>query len=133
MFTTAFEFVATGGHHVLDSHEHEFRVRIECTGELAIEGTSEGMVVDYRSLRRVARSVLRPEIEGAMLVEQGDEAVASVGRCDSIRPVPFRPTVENLAKHLFDLAVESLAEHEGSKVASITVWENASCMASYAP
>ncbi|MEZ5228767.1 MAG: 6-carboxytetrahydropterin synthase [Acidimicrobiales bacterium] len=132
MFTTAFEFTVHGGHHVIDSHEHDFRVRIECVGGVATCGATEGMVVDYRSLRRLVRSVLRPEVENVMLVRRGEESLAELKTCERFQPVPFRPTVENLAKHLFELAVSALADHERSKVASITVWENDSCMATFA-
>ena len=132
MFRSAYEFTVAAGHHVIDSHRHTFRIRIDCAGDLGTTGGDRGMVVDYRDLRVVERSVLRPAMQNRMFVAD-DEAAAAEPRGLQLTLVPFRPTVEHLAKYLYDLTLTGLGTSMGCAVERVTVWENSNCSASYEP
>jgi len=116
MFRSAYRFEVTGGHDVITPHHHTFRIRIDCEGEVASQGAARGMVVDFAALEQIANDVIRPTFEGLMLDE------AEIG---------YRPTVEHMAKHCFELVVSELDARQRDAIKGVVIWENERCMGAY--
>ncbi len=131
MFESAYEFEVEGGHDVIDPHRHRYRIRIECVGPLHESGPQRGMVVDFRDLARVARTVVRANLEGVMLTEDATHVDRDRHRDLEVVVVDFRPTVELLAKRCFDQVVATLDEHSAAAIRRVVIWENDHCMAAY--
>ena len=96
-------------------HGHNYKVRITIEGP---DVDSIGLLYDFSHLKRVVREI----IGGVDHVYLNDKA-------------PFdaiNPSAENLAKYFFDETKRQMsAGPEGSRLASVTVWETDTSMATY--
>ena len=129
MFKTSFEGAFSAGHDVIDPHLHDYRVRATCVGKPAVDGVTEGMVVDFRALDRAFHCGLKRVLEGTMIVK-------TAGQWTEVDDMPeyvigFRPTVENLAHWCFVQIERHLPKGDARKLQEVTVWENDSCMATF--
>lgn len=134
MFESQFQTEFDGGHLVLDAHRHHFRVRVRCAGELDDRGPTSGMVVDFRVLANLLDRRIRRELEGFMLVDESEaDALAGVDQLEGlpVKTMPFRPTVEHLARWCYEQVTEELSPGHADKIESVEVWENERCMAAF--
>ena len=93
-------------------HGHNYKVlvtvkhKIEAVSE--VDGTSRGMVIDFKELKHIVNGVL-DELDHAFVYNVGDSdsvdiAEFLVGKIkQKIFPVTFRTTTENLAKYIYHL------------------------------
>ncbi len=132
--TTVTKTVRFDAAHILTNHKglcknlhgHTYRVDISVRGE-----TDDGMVIDFKDLKRVAGEVVCDRFDHAFMYHTGSEGeceIAAVVERHGMRTValPFRSTAENLAKMFYG----DLAERIPGLV-SVKVWETADSVAEY--
>ena len=79
-------------------HGHNYRVAFECAAE---ELDDLGRVIDFQVIKDRLCQWLEDNWDHRMLLWQQDELVPALSAVDnSIVPVPFNPTAENMANHL---------------------------------
>ncbi|MBR6468659.1 MAG: 6-carboxytetrahydropterin synthase, partial [Desulfovibrio sp.] len=105
---------------------HNYRIRVTLTAGAM---NSLGMVVDFADVKKVLFGALDEAWDHRTLLFSEDPLcghLQSVLDDDSLRPVPFNPTAENMACHLGTaLFPEAMARAgmEGVAVAAVTVYE----------
>lgn len=132
--TTVTKTVRFDAAHILTNHKglcknlhgHTYRVDISVRGE-----TDDGMVMDFKDLKRVAGEVVCDRFDHAFMYcteSQGEREIAEVVERHGMRTValPFRSTAENLAKMFY---TELSARIEG--VVCVKVWETSDSVAEY--
>lgn len=133
--TTVTKTVKFDAAHVLTNHQglcknlhgHTYRVDVS----VAADEPSEGMVIDFKDLKRIAMEKICDKFDHAFIyntASAGEREIASVVEKNGMRTVaiPFRSTAENLARYFFD-------ELKGAVVGlvSVKVWETAENCAEY--
>lgn len=124
MFQVSVEETFSAGHALRgykgkceNAHGHNYRVRVNVEGE---QLDSTGLLVDFSQLKRILRGL----IEGVDHKFLNDQP-------------PFdkiNPSAENMAKFFYDQVSRQIsAAVDGTRIASITVWETDETSATYAP
>ncbi|MBQ1421123.1 MAG: 6-carboxytetrahydropterin synthase [Desulfovibrio sp.] len=133
MISITREHVIAAAHRLFDYcgrcerlHGHNYRIRVTLTASAM---NSLGMVVDFADVKKVLFGALDEAWDHRTLLFSEDPLcghLQSVLDDDSLRPVPFNPTAENMAAHLGTaLFPEAMARAgmEGVAVAAVTVYE----------
>ncbi|GAB6098820.1 6-carboxytetrahydropterin synthase QueD [Halanaerocella petrolearia] len=113
-------------------HGHTYKLEVEVTnkaGQLEEVGPAQGMIVDFKDLKRVVKEeIINPldhaflywanssdkiEHQLANILQEGDRKVVEVD---------FRPTAENMAHHFWEILQSRLSELD-IEILSIKVWE----------
>ena len=131
MFRLTQEITFCFGHRLLGHpgkcrHLHGHNGRAVVT--LASERLDElGMVVDLSTVKAVLKSWIDRELDHRMILHRDDPAVGVLRELgEPVVVVDFVPTVENLAKHIYEFAVG-----EGLPVVEVELWETFTGRASY--
>ncbi len=111
-------------------HGHRWRVICEIQGEsLQHEGAERGMLVDFSTLKSALKT-LADSLDHQLIYEAGAlkpgtlAALAEEGF--TLLALPFTPTAENMARHIFDAM-----RKQGFPVSSLTVYETPNNAAVY--
>ena len=119
-------------------HGHRYKAEISIKGELIdIEGVSEeGMVIDFSDIKKIALSLVHAELDHSFMVwDQDQEMIDFFNSSKGHKPVyvPFTPTVENVAKYIFDILAPKITNNynNGIYLNSIKVWETPTSFAVY--
>ena len=110
-------------------HGHRYRVVVSFTGPLVTKDTASdfGMVVDFGMMSAMLRQHVHDPYDHGMIVWEHDMALrdALAGHGWHVVVVPFVPTAENLASHLFATLSEACAAEWGGNVMveSVQVYE----------
>jgi 6-pyruvoyltetrahydropterin/6-carboxytetrahydropterin synthase len=131
MFNVSREIDFCYGHRLVDypgkcRHLHGHNGRAEVIFE-AGELDSRGMVLDFTEIKRVLNAWIDENLDHRMILQRSDPAVAALRQLGEplfLMDVP--PTAENIAKLIFDTAVE-----RGFPVAEVRLWETPHCAAAY--
>jgi 6-pyruvoyltetrahydropterin/6-carboxytetrahydropterin synthase len=119
------------GHRLLDydgickhPHGHNATAEIEVrTGSL----DNRNMVCDFSDIKRIVKGWIDAELDHKMLLRHDDPLVAPLKQLgEPVYLLDSNPTVERIAKLIFDKAVES-----GLPVVRVTVWETPTSFAEY--
>lgn len=112
-------------------HGHRYVAEITCrAGDL----TPEGFVIDFGVVKQEVGAWIDENWDHTMIYQAGDglmEVLAADAAENGLRPfysLPYAPTAENMAKHLFETATVILARHHCA-VTSVTIWETPNCRA----
>lgn len=96
--------------------------------------SDEGMVIDFGDLKEVLVNVIDERFDHGFVMYNEDEFVMEFDAfCRSgqkIIFVPFIPTVENLAKHWYEL-IKLRLEEKNIKIKYLKVWETPNSFAVY--
>jgi len=108
-------------------HGHRYKIEVAVYGELITKkGSSEGMVIDFGDLKKIMMDVIDKQYDHSYTIYNKDNHINffNVMKADGckINVVEFIPTVENLAKHWFNLLDKKL-KFKNIKLAYIRVWE----------
>jgi len=113
-------------------HGHTYRVDVS-VGDASkpVDGTQADMVIDLKALKAIVGEVVLDRFDHAFICNMRSE-----GECDiaaaverqgmRVAKIPYRSTVENLARHFYELLKESLPG-----LVSVKVWETADNCAEY--
>lgn len=87
-------------------HGHRWRVVAEISGDdLIKEGPAKGMVLDFSDYKRDLRA-LCDSFDHLLIYEEGSLMDKTLNALSEegflLKPVPFRPTAEHFARHIFD-------------------------------
>ncbi|MFB3853984.1 MAG: 6-pyruvoyl tetrahydropterin synthase family protein [Vicinamibacterales bacterium] len=119
------------GHRLLDydgickhPHGHNAVAEVEVrTGSL----DSRNMVCDFSDIKRVVKGWIDREIDHKMVLRRDDPLLAPLQALrEPVYVVDSNPTVEHIAKLIFDYAVE-----QGFPVVEVRVWETPTSFAAY--
>ena len=119
------------GHRLLDydgickhPHGHNASVEIDVRTDSL---DTRNMVVDFSDIKRIVKGWIDRELDHKMILRHDDPLVAPLKQLgEPIYLVDSNPTVERIAKLIFDRARES-----GLPVVRVTVWETPSSFADY--
>lgn len=90
---------------------------------------AQGMVVDFQLVRERLGGWIDAHLDHRMILQSGDPALAALRRLgEPVVEVPFAPTAENLARHLYERARELELP-----VVAVRLHETPSCHALYRP
>ena len=119
-------------------HGHRYKAEISIKGNLVdVDGASEeGMVIDFSDIKKLALSLVHSKLDHAFMVWNKDEEMISFfNSSDGHKAVivPFTPTVENVAKYIFDTLSPKIVDNydNGVYLSSVKVWETPTSFAIY--
>jgi len=119
-------------------HGHRYRAEISIKGDLVnVKGASEeGMVIDFSDIKKLALSLIHSKLDHAFMVwDKDDELIDFFNSSKGHKPVfvPFTPTVENVAKYIFDVLSPKIIDDHGNGIhlSSVKVWETPTSFAIY--
>nr|DAV68684.1 MAG TPA: 6-pyruvoyl tetrahydropterin synthase [Caudoviricetes sp.] len=101
-------------------HGHTYKVEISLAGETFDHGSSQGMVVDFYHVKKIAGKFI-DRLDHAVLL-QGNEPIALANAVDTKRVLfGFRTTAENMSRFLTWVLTELMWKH--ARIDSIKLWE----------
>lgn len=104
-------------------HGHTYKVEISLTGETVQHGSSQGMVVDFYHVKKIAGKFV-DRLDHAVLL-QGNEPIFLKDAVDTKRVIfGFRTTAENMSRFLTWTLTELMWQH--ARIDSIKLWETPS-------
>ena len=117
---------------------HRYKAEISIKGDMVdVEGVSEeGMVIDFSDIKKIALSLIHEKLDHSFMVWDKDlEMIQFFDISKGHKPVivPFTPTVENVAKYIFDILSPQIVDAYGNNIhlSSIKVWETPTSYAVY--
>lgn len=138
MFKIAKEFSFDMAH-MLDGHDgkcqnlhgHTYKLQVEVTGNLHLEGAKRGMVMDYSDLKAMVKQHILDPMDHAFIYDLQSEKETKVAQLlmdldSKVYGIPSRTTAEEMAKYMF----EKLA-NVGLPVSLIRLWETPTSYCEY--
>ena len=131
MFSVSREIDFCYGHRLLNypgkcRHLHGHNGRVIITFE-ASALDERGMVLDFSDIKRVVSGWIDENLDHRMLLCRADPVAPVLqGLQEPIYLMDVNPTAENIAKLIFDMAVE-----KGFPVVAVRMWETPNCCAKY--
>jgi 6-pyruvoyltetrahydropterin/6-carboxytetrahydropterin synthase len=133
MFTVAREINFCYGHRLLDYagkcrhlHGHNGRaiIAFDASGL-----DTHGMVLDFSEIKQVVGRWIDENLDHRMILARTDAAAKVLQELgEPVYLLDANPTAENIAKRIFDVAVE-----HGFPVVEVRLWETPHCCAVYRP
>nr|DAS08236.1 MAG TPA: 6-pyruvoyl tetrahydropterin synthase [Caudoviricetes sp.] len=104
-------------------HGHTYKVEISLAGETVQQGSSQGMVVDFYHVKKIAGKFV-DRLDHAVLL-QGNEPIFLKDAVDTKRVIfGFRTTAENMSRFLTWTLTELMWQY--ARIDSIKLWETPS-------
>ncbi|EER47132.1 6-pyruvoyltetrahydrobiopterin synthase [Actinobacillus minor NM305] len=138
MFKIAKEFSFDMAH-MLDGHDgkcqnlhgHTYKLQVEVTGNLHLEGAKRGMVMDYSDLKALVKQHILDPMDHAFIYDLQSDKETKVAQLlmdldSKVYGIPSRTTAEEMAKYIF----EKLA-NVGLPVSLIRLWETPTSYCEY--
>ncbi len=138
MFKIAKEFSFDMAH-MLDGHDgkcqnlhgHTYKLQVEVTGNLHLEGAKRGMVMDYSDLKALVKQHILDPMDHAFIYDLQSDKETKVAQLlmdldSKVYGIPSRTTAEEMAKYMF----EKLA-NVGLPVRLIRLWETPTSYCEY--
>lgn len=101
-------------------HGHTYNVEISLAGDTYDRGSSQGMVVDFYHVKKIAGKFI-DRLDHAVLL-QGNEPIALANAVDTKRVIfGFRTTAENMSRFLTWTLTELMWKH--ARIDSVKLWE----------
>lgn len=138
MFKIAKEFSFDMAH-MLDGHDgkcqnlhgHTYKLQVEVTGNLHLDGAKRGMVMDYSDLKALVKQHILEPMDHAFIYDLQSDKETKVAQLlmdldSKVYGIPSRTTAEEMAKYMF----EKLA-NVGLPVSLIRLWETPTSYCEY--
>lgn len=138
MFKIAKEFSFDMAH-MLDGHDgkcqnlhgHTYKLQVEVTGNLHLDGAKRGMLMDYSDLKALVKQHILDPMDHAFIYDLQSEKETKVAQLlmdldSKVYGIPSRTTAEEMAKYMF----EKLA-NVGLPVSLIRLWETPTSYCEY--
>ena len=105
-------------------HGHNGRVEIVLSGAQLDE---RGMLVDFSDIKKSLRTWIDNELDHRMILHRDDPLLPTLQKLqEPVVVIPVNPTAENIAKLIFDRAIEC-----GFPVSAVGLWETPNSCAVY--
>lgn len=128
--------------HILSNHEghcsnlhgHTYRLEVTATSNMIREGSSEGMIVDFKDLKNIVKDIIVDKFDHSFLFwEKGSRAekeIADIVEKYSMKIVKLkqRPTAENIALFIINKLNEHLRD-SSLKIVRVKLYETQSSYA----
>ncbi|MDO8592032.1 MAG: 6-carboxytetrahydropterin synthase [bacterium] len=119
-------------------HGHRYRAEVCLTGSIIDNksASSNGMVIDFGDIKKIAEQSVLNKLDHSFMYWKEDKILldffSNNAELKSVS-VPFTPTVENIAKWIFEQLEPRFRERFGtdSHLYSIKIFETPSCFAIY--
>lgn len=109
-------------------HGHNYRITFACNAE-QLDGV--GRVIDFSVIKSALCMWLEDNWDHRFLVWEGDPWLLRLQVIDNtVVPVPFNPTAENIAAHLLNVIGPQQLAGTGVTLVSVVVEETRKCSAS---
>jgi 6-pyruvoyltetrahydropterin/6-carboxytetrahydropterin synthase len=107
-------------------HGHNARVVVRLEGAALNE---QGMLMDFVEIKRSVKDWIDRELDHTLLLHRDDPVLPLLQHANErVRVMSEHPTAENIAKLIFEFAVQS-----GLPVTEVSLWETDTACASYRP
>ncbi|MDD6909591.1 6-carboxytetrahydropterin synthase QueD [Actinobacillus minor] len=112
-------------------HGHTYKLQVEVTGNLHLEGAKRGMVMDYSDLKALVKQHILDPMDHAFIYDLQSDKETKVAQLlmdldSKVYGIPSRTTAEEMAKYMF----EKLA-NVGLPVSLIRLWETPTSYCEY--
>ncbi|MDD0823527.1 6-carboxytetrahydropterin synthase QueD [Mannheimia sp. AT1] len=138
MFKIAKEFSFDMAH-MLDGHDgkcqnlhgHTYKLQVEVSGDLELNGTKRGMVMDYSDLKAIVKRHILEPMDHAFIYDLHSKRESQVAQLlielkSKVYGIPSRTTAEEMAKYMFEKL-----EKTGLSVSLIRLWETPTSYCEY--
>ncbi len=125
--------------HLLDGHDgkcknlhgHTYKLEVEVSGSLHMEGPKEGMVIDFSDLKAVVKEQVVDKMDHAFLynrLNERERAIANLLEGWNLKTYPLeqRTTAEVMSRHIFQILQE-----KGLPVTRVRLWETPNSYSEY--
>ena len=119
-------------------HGHRYKLEINIEGNFIRKkrSSSESMIIDFGDVKDIACKEIKDYCDHAFMYWDKDKDVSmffNIHKTYKHLPVPFIPTVEEIARWIFTTLNSKLKDtyKTGLKLHSVTVWETPTCKAFY--
>lgn len=115
-------------------HGHNYRVHFLCEPDTIRHETLDkvGRVIDFAVINELLCQWLELEWDHRFLIWDKDPWYMKLYAFDqTVRPVPFNPTAENMAKYLVDHIGPLQLSNSGVRLREVMIEETRKCWASY--
>ena len=124
--------------HILDGHDgkcqnlhgHTYKLQVEVSGDLVLEGAKKGMVVDFTDVKRVVKEAILDPMDHAFIYDTTSEReckIAALLNELNLKTfgISMRTTAEEMARFMFNCLKDKLP------ISAIRLWETPTSFCEY--
>ncbi|MDY4479075.1 6-carboxytetrahydropterin synthase QueD [[Pasteurella] aerogenes] len=124
--------------HILDGHDgkcqnlhgHTYKLQVEVSGDLVLEGAKKGMVVDFTDVKRVVKEAILDSMDHAFIYDTTSERECKIAALlnelnSKTFGIPMRTTAEEMARFMFNCLKDKLP------ISAIRLWETPTSFCEY--
>ncbi len=124
--------------HILDGHDgkcqnlhgHTYKLQVEVSGDLVLEGAKKGMVVDFTDVKRVVKEAILAPMDHAFIYDTTSERECKIAALlnelnSKTFGIPMRTTAEEMARFMFNCLKDKLP------ISAIRLWETPTSFCEY--
>ena len=124
--------------HILDGHDgkcqnlhgHTYKLQVEVSGDLVLEGAKKGMVVDFTDVKAVVKEAILAPMDHAFIYDTTSERECKIAALlnelnSKTFGIPMRTTAEELARFMFNCLKDKLP------ISAIRLWETPTSFCEY--
>lgn len=124
--------------HILDGHDgkcqnlhgHTYKLQVEVSGDLVLEGAKKGMVVDFTDVKRVVKEAILDPMDHAFIYDTTSERECKIAALlnelnSKTFGIPMRTTAEEMARFMFNCLKDKLP------ISAIRLWETPTSFCEY--
>ncbi|MCU9999320.1 6-carboxytetrahydropterin synthase QueD [[Pasteurella] aerogenes] len=124
--------------HILDGHDgkcqnlhgHTYKLQVEVSGDLVLEGAKKGMVVDFTDVKRVVKEAILDPMDHAFIYDTTSERECKIAALlnelnSKTFGIPMCTTAEEMARFMFNCLKDKLP------ISAIRLWETPTSFCEY--
>lgn len=124
--------------HILDGHDgkcqnlhgHTYKLQVEVSGDLVLEGAKKGMVVDFTDVKAVVKEAILAPMDHAFIYDTTSERECKIAALlnelnSKTFGIPMRTTAEEMARFMFNCLKDKLP------ISAIRLWETPTSFCEY--
>lgn len=124
--------------HILDGHDgkcqnlhgHTYKLQVEVSGDLVLEGAKKGMVVDFTDVKAVVKEAILAPMDHAFIYDTNSERECKIAALlnelnSKTFGIPMRTTAEEMARFMFNCLKDKLP------ISAIRLWETPTSFCEY--
>ncbi|WP_273382015.1 6-carboxytetrahydropterin synthase QueD [Actinobacillus porcinus] len=124
--------------HILDGHDgkcqnlhgHTYKLQVEVSGDLVVDGAKKGMVVDFTDVKRIVKAAILDPMDHAFIYDTTSERECKIAALlnelnSKTFGIPVRTTAEEMARFMFNRLKDQLP------ISAIRLWETPTSFCEY--
>ncbi|MDY6216394.1 6-carboxytetrahydropterin synthase QueD [Actinobacillus porcinus] len=124
--------------HILDGHDgkcqnlhgHTYKLQVEVSGDLVVDGAKKGMVVDFTDVKRIVKAAILDPMDHAFIYDTTSERECKIAALlnelnSKTFGIPVRTTAEEMARFVFNRLKDQLP------ISAIRLWETPTSFCEY--